>query len=173
MGINFSVGIISHYENFLSVHSGYHIHRYKWNVRRCVCTMGNLNETIKLIRFIGVRTVGAKGGLATPPPPMFLQNRHHLGIQHWGVGLAPPPTPLSTGTLQWSRGSVIGSVWKKNFVLKEVPTPPPPIGFSLLYNRHSFIFFSLAWQVSFRFEYFFPFDSHPSPHPLHLICFWR
>lgn len=51
--------------------------------------MGNLNETIKLIRFIGVRTVGAKGGLATPP--MFLQNRHHLGIQHWGVGLAPPP----------------------------------------------------------------------------------
>lgn len=48
--------------------------------------MGNLNETIKLIRFIGVRTVGAKGGLA-PPPPMFLQNRHHLGIQHWGVGL--------------------------------------------------------------------------------------
>lgn len=52
--------------------------------------MGNLNETIKLIRFIGVRTVGAKGGLATPPP-MFLQNRHHLGIQHWGVGLAPPP----------------------------------------------------------------------------------
>lgn len=52
--------------------------------------MGNLNETIKLIRFIGVRTVGAKGGLATPPP-MFLQNRHHLGIQHWGVGLALPP----------------------------------------------------------------------------------
>lgn len=52
--------------------------------------MGNLNETIKLIRFIGVRTVGAKGGLATPTP-MFLQNRHHLGIQHWGVGLAPPP----------------------------------------------------------------------------------
>lgn len=55
--------------------------------------MGNLNETIKLIRFIGVRTVGAKGGLATPPP-MFLQNRHHLGIQHWGVGLAPPPPLL-------------------------------------------------------------------------------
>lgn len=54
--------------------------------------MGNLNETIKLIRFIGVRTVGAKGGLATPP--MFLQNRHHLGIQHWGVGLAPPPPLL-------------------------------------------------------------------------------
>lgn len=171
MGINFSVGIISHYENFLSVHSGYHIRRYKWNVRRCVCTMGNLNETFKLIRFIGVRTVGARGGLAPPPPPMFLQNRHHLGIKHWGVGLAPHSS-FNRHVAVKSR-KCIGSVWKKNFVLNEVPTPPLHIGFSLLDNRHIFIFFSLAWQVFFRFEYFFLFHSHPSPHPLRLICFWR
>lgn len=63
MGINFFVGIISYYENFLFVYSGYYIYRYKWNVCCCVCIMGNLNEIIKLIRFIGVRIVGVKGGL--------------------------------------------------------------------------------------------------------------
>lgn len=51
MGMNFSVGILSTRVNFLSVHRGHHIRKYKWNVRLLCLYSGNFFETYEFIRF--------------------------------------------------------------------------------------------------------------------------